>query len=125
MDKSIKEGLTEAEYLAVVERIQQAMCIEPFRPDVTDVVMLIGAWRVQQRENERLLLNNAELSAECDQWGEKVAELWAERERHQAEFREQITEEHAAYQELHRDNQRLRQLLGTISELLETFNPDA
>ena len=150
MDKSIKEGLTEDEYLAVVERIQQAMCIEPFRPDVTDVVMLIGAWRVQQRENERLLLNNAELSAECDQWGEKVAELhveierlkayeqrWheqyasdlvqarAEIERLKAEFREQITEEHAAYQELHRDNQRLRQLLGTISELLETFNPDA
>jgi hypothetical protein len=54
VDMSTKEGLSEAEYLAVVERIQQAMCIEPFRPDVTDVVMLIGAWRVQQRENERL-----------------------------------------------------------------------
>jgi len=51
---SIKEGLTEDEYLAVVERIQQAMCIEPFRPDVADVVLLIGAWQVQQRENDRL-----------------------------------------------------------------------
>ena|SRR5215467_13863604 len=41
-----------------------------------------------------------ELRAECDQWQKKVAELWAERERINAEFREQIQVEHAAYQEL-------------------------
>ena len=29
-------------------------------------------------ENERLLLDNAELSAECDQWQKKLAEVWAE-----------------------------------------------
>lgn len=36
--------------------------------------------RVQElrAEVERLLVDNAELSAECDQWGEKVASLWAE-----------------------------------------------
>ena len=46
--------MSEDEYLALVERIQQAMCIEPFRPDVTDVVMLIGEWQVQHHEIERL-----------------------------------------------------------------------
>jgi cell shape-determining protein MreC len=60
-----------------------------------------------------------------EQYASDLVQARAEIERLKAEFREQITEEHAAYQELHRDNQRLRQLLGTISELLETFNPDA
>jgi hypothetical protein len=46
-------GLSEDEYLALVERIQKSMMWEPFRPDVVDVVALIGAWRVQQHEIER------------------------------------------------------------------------
>jgi len=78
VDRSNKPGLSEDEYLAIVENVQKAMMIEPFRPAMTDVVALIGAWRLQQHEIERLLVDNAELSAECDQWGEKVASLWAE-----------------------------------------------
>jgi hypothetical protein len=49
-----KVGLNEDEYLALVERIQKAMCIEPFRPDVTDVVVLIGTVQILNREIERL-----------------------------------------------------------------------
>jgi cell shape-determining protein MreC len=60
-----------------------------------------------------------------EQYASDLVQARAENEWLRAKFREQITKEHAAYQELHRDNQRLRQLLGTISELLETFNPDA
>lgn len=98
-------GLTEKDYLDIVERIQQAMCIEPFQPDVTDVISLIGAWRVQQQEIdrlrtelhrvsesrrgqreraeraeqeiERLLVDNAELGRECDQYQAEVARLRA------------------------------------------------
>ena len=47
-------GLSEDEYLTIVEHIQQAMCIEPFRPDAADVVALIGDWQVLHREIERL-----------------------------------------------------------------------
>jgi hypothetical protein len=39
-------GLSEDEYLTIVEHIQQAMCI--------DVVALIGDWQVLHREIERL-----------------------------------------------------------------------
>ncbi|HEY1292818.1 MAG TPA: hypothetical protein VGJ60_07065 [Chloroflexota bacterium] len=47
-------ALNETEYLALVERIQQAMCIEPFRPDVADVIVLIGTCRALNDEIERL-----------------------------------------------------------------------
>lgn len=70
--------MSEGEYLAAVERIQQAMAIEPFRPPLVDVVKLLADWRVLRNDADRLLADNAELSAECDQWGEKVAELWEE-----------------------------------------------
>jgi hypothetical protein len=30
------------------------------------------------REVDRLLIDNAELSTECDQWQKKLAETWAE-----------------------------------------------
>lgn len=40
--------------------------------------------------------------------------LRAENERLKAEFREQITEEHAAYQELRREVERLRAILDTL-----------
>jgi len=73
-----KATMTEDEYLALVERVQQAMCIEPFRPSLQDVVVLIAEWRLLHNEVDRLLVDNAELSAECDQWGEKVASLWTE-----------------------------------------------
>jgi hypothetical protein len=46
--------MTEDEYLDLVERIQKAMMIEPFRPDVADVVTLIGNWQTHAREIERL-----------------------------------------------------------------------
>lgn len=33
---------------------------------------------LKDAEIQRLLVDNAELSTECDQWGEKLAEAWAE-----------------------------------------------
>ena len=39
-----------------------------------------------QAEIERLLLDNAELSAECDQWQKKVADCWREIERLRAQL---------------------------------------
>jgi seryl-tRNA synthetase len=64
---------TEEEYLAIVERIQQAMCIEPFRLDVTDVVRLIGAWRAQEREVERLRADRDELVRRVEEWQASTA----------------------------------------------------
>lgn len=88
---STKEGLTEDEYLAIVERLQRAMMIEPFRPDVTDVVMLIGTWRVQQREIERL--------SRRLEWHEamtqEVERLNAENERLRAELEQALTTDHS------------------------------
>ena len=63
MPMTDKPGLNEGEYLALVERIQKAMCIEPFRPDVTDVVVLIGTVQVLNQENERLRAINGEAVA--------------------------------------------------------------
>lgn len=73
-----KPGLSEAEYLDIVERIQQAMCIEPFRPEVTDVVMLIGEWRVQQREYADLL---AQANRTAGIYEKEIDMLRAENER--------------------------------------------
>ena len=58
-----KVGLNETEYLDLVERIQKAMTIEPFRPDVTDVVVLIGTVQVLNREIERLETESERLRA--------------------------------------------------------------
>jgi len=49
-----KTTMTEDEYLALVERVQQAMCIEPFRPAMQDVMVLIAEWRLLSNETERL-----------------------------------------------------------------------
>lgn len=49
-----KPMLSEGEYLDLVGRIQQAMAIEPFRPSMADVVTLIGEWRLQHHELDRL-----------------------------------------------------------------------
>jgi len=46
----------------------------------------------------------------------EINDLRAELARHQAEFREQIQAEHAAYQEVHRDNERLRAALNIEHE---------
>lgn len=70
--------MSEDDYLALVTRLQQAMCIEPFRPSLIDVMLLASEWRMHSTEIERLLVDNAELSAECDQWQAKLAEVWAE-----------------------------------------------
>lgn len=35
----------EAYYLAIVERVQQAMAITPFMPNAADVVWLLAEWR--------------------------------------------------------------------------------
>jgi hypothetical protein len=59
MDKSTNPvsyvgPMSEEDYLAVVERIQQAMAIEPFRPPLIDVVKLLSDWRDLSNQNERL-----------------------------------------------------------------------
>lgn len=64
---SDKPGLNEDEYIALVERVQQAMCIEPFHPDVTDVVVLIGTCRMLNTEIEGLRTRNKTLEARLDQ----------------------------------------------------------
>jgi len=74
-------GLNEGEYLAIVGRIQQAMCIEPFRPDAADVIVLIGTCQMLNQEIGRLRAAHAQQVegrikdvADCD-------ELRAENER--------------------------------------------
>jgi hypothetical protein len=103
--------MSEEDYLAVVEHIQQAMAIEPFCPPLIDVVKLLSDWRdlsseierlrqaglqlaadtatesaMKDAEIQRLLVDNAELSAECDQWGKKVADCWREIEQLRAKL---------------------------------------
>ena len=46
--------MTESEYVDLVGRVQQAMAVEPFRPSLADVVVLIAEWRLLHNENERL-----------------------------------------------------------------------
>jgi hypothetical protein len=46
--------MSEDEYLGVVLRIQQAMAIEPFQPDLVDVVKLLSDWRTLTNQVERL-----------------------------------------------------------------------
>lgn len=144
--------MTEDEYLAIVYRIQQAMAIEPFVPNMGDVIQLLDDWRAHEvrlrdlrmawaavkeswgqgdseqavaymeldtllgvdadgnvpgmlpanspawremvksaqvrlltqsnaelrAEIERLLIDNAELSDECDQWERKQEQSWQE-----------------------------------------------
>jgi len=45
--------MSEDDYLATVERIQQAMAIEPFRPPLIDVVKLLSDWRDLSNQNKR------------------------------------------------------------------------
>jgi chromosome segregation ATPase len=52
------------------------------------------------RQCDELRARLAESESENGQWQKKVAELWAERERINSEWREQIQQEHAAYQDL-------------------------
>lgn len=63
-----KPGLTEDEYLALVERIQQAMCIEPFCPNMDDVILLIGEWPPQRRKIRRLEEALDMVAEERDAW---------------------------------------------------------
>ncbi len=60
--------MSEDEYLALVERIQQAMAIEPFRPPLIDVVKLLSDWRDLSNQNERLRVENAQLLAAIESW---------------------------------------------------------
>lgn len=56
--------VTEDEYLAIAERIEQAMAIEPFRPRMIDVVQLLVGWREQYAEAARLREAGQLLAAE-------------------------------------------------------------
>jgi len=94
-------------------------CGQPFLPGVLTHIcrntsLSNDEWQAVQRERD-------ELRAEGDQWQKKVAELWAERERINAEFREQIQVEHAAYQELRAENERLR---GWLKRIATTYDHD-
>ncbi len=78
-------GLSEDEYLDIVERIQKAAMIEPFCPSVADVVALVGQYRVYERllrdrdaEVERLRASfdahhppNLQQGYRCDVCGEE------------------------------------------------------
>lgn len=88
MPRSYQGPMSEDDYLAVVERIQQAMAIEPFQPSVVDVVKLLSDWRdlsnakhMLAEEREAWKARAREESAENDQWQRKQAESWAEIER--------------------------------------------
>lgn len=53
--RDVKPGpMSEDDYLALVTRLQQALCIEPFRPSVIDVMLLASEWRMHSAEIERL-----------------------------------------------------------------------
>ena len=75
-----KIGLNEDEYLAIVERIQQAMCIEPFRPDAADVMVLIGTCRVLNQEIERLRAELKQAWALCQTWKGTAERLASDKE---------------------------------------------
>lgn len=51
---SYRGPMSEDAYLALVERIQKAMVIEPFQPSVVDVVKLLSDWRDWSREIKQL-----------------------------------------------------------------------
>ena len=59
--------MSEDDYLAIVQRIQQAMAIEPFRPPLIDVVKLLSDWRDLTNQNERL---RALITKHNDEWRE-------------------------------------------------------
>jgi len=82
----------------------------------------LGWVTIPTEEFERLHAALTKSEAENDQWQKKVAELWAERERINAEWREQIQVEHAAYQELRVENERLR---AEVADLLPGMDADA
>jgi hypothetical protein len=68
--------MSEDDYLATVERIQQAMAIEPFRPPLIDVVKLLSDWRDLSNQNERLReVEIKSLEAECDAHIETIERL--------------------------------------------------
>jgi hypothetical protein len=82
---------------------------EPFVAVVEDEINRLRIELHRMAESRRGQRERAdELSAECDQWQKKVAELWAERERINSEWREQIQVEHATYQELQAEVERLK-----------------
>lgn len=97
--------MSEDEYLAIVERIQQAMAIEPFQPSVIDVVKLLSDWRdwsktrhLLAEEREAWKTRALEESAENDQWQKKQTESWAEIER----LRQRLADAENAQAELDR-----------------------
>lgn len=61
---SYRGPMSEDDYLALVLRIQQAMAIEPFQPDIVDVVKLLSDWRTLTNDNERLREAGLKLAAE-------------------------------------------------------------
>jgi hypothetical protein len=74
--------VSEDQFLAIVDSIQRAMMVEPFCPDMDDVVTLIGERRLLHRrlvdaeaENERLRMRLIAAEKANDVWQQKFAEM--------------------------------------------------
>lgn len=74
------------EWIALVERLEAAMCIVPFTPSQEDVITLLSMavnghqhmLRAEdlERQVQRLRMELAESEKENDQWQKKLAEVW-------------------------------------------------
>jgi hypothetical protein len=69
--------MSEDDYLATVERIQQAMAIEPFCPPLIDVLKLLSDWRGLSNQNERLRADLESVVADRDAQVDEVVRLIA------------------------------------------------
>src|SRR5215831_2774526 len=96
--------MAEDEYIDLVERVQQAMAIEPFRPRIPDVIVLLAEWRLLRNENERL---RAQLKAEHETAVAAIAGSEKEIERLRAHIAILTEEEH-------REIERLRAALEEV-----------
>jgi hypothetical protein len=74
--------MSEDQFIAIVDGIQRAMMVEPFCPDLDDVVTLIGERRLLSRrlvdaeaENERLRMRLIAAEKANDVWQRKFAEM--------------------------------------------------
>jgi hypothetical protein len=80
--------LTEDQFIELVDSIQRAMMVEPFCPDIDDVVTLIGERRLLHRrlveteaENERLRTRLIAAEKANDVLLLKIAEMRADQAR--------------------------------------------
>lgn len=85
---SYRGPMSEEDYLALVLRIQQAMAIEPFAPDLVDVVKLLADWRTLTDKTQELLTAHGERSMSLVDARDEIVRLQTLIERHNDEYRE-------------------------------------